>query len=112
MDRKRIAYCDFGLNAATNRSLLSRLKTAFAGNPVDVIGIGELVNVYHPRNGGEVWRRYGRDILRRRKRFADCLLRTRYSFKAVRCALRRRLGPERYWVTFPTRSRADGRGPG
>src|SRR2546423_3537988 len=107
MDRKRIAYCDFGLNAATNRSLLSRLKTAFAGNPVDVIGIGELVNVYHPRNGGEVWRRYGRDILWRRKRFADCLLRTRYSFMSVRFALRQRLAPQRYRFNFPTGSRPD-----
>jgi hypothetical protein len=91
MDRRKIAFCDFGLNAATSRSLRPRLEAAFPENPLEVIGLGELVRLRNWRNIADVLVHYGWEISSGRKRFNDCLLRTRCSFESIRRALRRRL---------------------
>lgn len=112
MDRRKIAYCDFGLNAAISRSLRPRLEAAFPENPMEVIGIGELVSLSDWRNIVDVLRHYGGEIISGRKHFRHCLLRTRYSFESIRRALRRRLTRQEYRFTFQTGSRVDGSVPG
>jgi glycosyltransferase involved in cell wall biosynthesis len=107
-DCRKIAYCDFGLNAATSRSLRLRLEKAFPENPMEVIGLGELVSLRNWRNLADVLLHYGWEISSGRKRFKDCLVRTRSSFESVRRALRCRLTPQEYRFTFQTGSRVDG----
>ena len=102
MDRRKIAFCDFGLNAATSRNLRPQLEAAFPENPVEVIGLGELVCLRNWRNIADVLLHYGWEIASGRKRFNDCLLRTRYSFESIRRALRVRLTADSYRFTFQT----------
>jgi glycosyltransferase involved in cell wall biosynthesis len=112
MDRRKIAYCDFGLNAAISRSLRPRLEAVFSENPVELVGLGELGHLRNWRNIADLLRHYGWEIASGRKRFNDCLLRTRHSFESIRRALRHRLTADSYRFTFQTGSRVDGSVPG
>jgi hypothetical protein len=50
------------LNAATSSSLRPRLEAAFPENPVEVIGLGELVRLRNWRNIADVLVHYGWEI--------------------------------------------------
>src|SRR5688572_6601429 len=107
----RMAYLDLGLNPPTNRSLLAEWRRVRGEAEIDLISLADLVQLYHPANLAEVLRRYGRELLTRRKPMADCLIRTSFCFQSVRKAARKRLESGRYRFSLQTGSRLDGSHP-
>lgn len=114
---RKIAFLKWGTFSHINASVSVMLRQHFLEYEVQVIDVTELLPRNHTAklsDAFQILKYYGRDILRRRRSFAECKFRTPYMFAQIKKQVQKRLSRDlsHFAFSFQTQSLYDASIPG